>query len=269
MKKFALFLLGMLWATLAWGQVSSAPPMLNYKGTSTPSTCTIGRLFFKTDATAGQNLYMCTAANTWTQQLNSGASGNITIGTSTITSGTTTRVLYDNAGVIGEYVISGTGSVCMTTNCAMTTPNLGTPSALVLTNATGTPTSIALTNATVIPTAFCVAASDETTALTTGTAKVTFRMPYAMTLTAVRGSLTTAATGATLFQFDVNEGGTTIFSTEPTFDASEKTTTTAATPSVLSDTALADDAQMTVDIVAVGSTIAGAGLKVCLIGTKN
>ena len=31
-----------------------------------------------------------------------------------------------------------------------------------------------------------VAASDETTALTTGTAKVTFRMPYAFTLTSVR-----------------------------------------------------------------------------------
>ena len=33
-----------------------------------------------------------------------------------------------------------------------------------------------------------VAASDETTALTTGSAKVTFRMPYAFTLTAVRAS---------------------------------------------------------------------------------
>ncbi len=34
---------------------------------------------------------------------------------------------------------SGTGSLCLTTNCAMTTPNLGTPSALTLTNATGLP----------------------------------------------------------------------------------------------------------------------------------
>ena len=31
---------------------------------------------------------------------------------------------------------SGSGSVCLTTNCVMTTPNLGTPSALTLTNAT-------------------------------------------------------------------------------------------------------------------------------------
>jgi hypothetical protein len=113
-----------------------------------------------------------------------------------------------------------------------------------------------------------IACSDETSVLTTGT-KVTFRMPYAFTLTAVRGSLTTAATGATLFAFDVKESGTTIFSTKPTIDASEKTTTTATTPSVLSDTALADDAEITIIIDAVGNTIAGAGLKVYLIGSRT
>jgi len=44
----------------------------NSPGTSLPATCTAGVLFFKTDATAGQNLYMCSATDTWTQQLNSG-----------------------------------------------------------------------------------------------------------------------------------------------------------------------------------------------------
>jgi hypothetical protein len=114
-----------------------------------------------------------------------------------------------------------------------------------------------------------IACSDETTALTTGTAKVTFRMPYAMTLTDVRASVTTAPTGGTLLTVDVNEGGTTILSTKLTFDASEKTTTTAATARVISDASLADDAEMTIDIDAVGSTIAGAGLKVYLIGYRT
>ena len=47
------------------------------KGTTTllPSTCTVGEEYFATDATAGQNKYYCTAANTWTQQTG-GASGN-------------------------------------------------------------------------------------------------------------------------------------------------------------------------------------------------
>lgn len=114
-----------------------------------------------------------------------------------------------------------------------------------------------------------IACSDETTALTTGTAKVTFRMPYAFTLTAVRASVTTAPTGGTLLTVDINEAGSTILSTKLTFDASEKTTTTAATPAVISDTSLADDAEMTIDIDAVGSTIAGAGLKVYLIGART
>ncbi len=112
-----------------------------------------------------------------------------------------------------------------------------------------------------------IAVSDETTALTTGTAKVTFRMPYAFTLTAVRSSVTTAPTGSTLV-VDINEGGTTILSTKLSIDASEKTSTTAATPAVISDTALADDAEITIDIDQIGSTIAGAGLKVYLIGTS-
>ncbi len=46
---------------------------------------------------------------------------------------------------------SGSGSVCLTVSCVMTTPNLGTPSALVLTNATGTPSSIGLANGTGLP----------------------------------------------------------------------------------------------------------------------
>lgn len=110
-----------------------------------------------------------------------------------------------------------------------------------------------------------LAPSDETTALTTGTAKMTFRMPYAFTLTGVRASVTTAPTGSTLI-VDINEGGSTILSTKLSIDASEKTSTTAASAAVISDTALADDAEITIDIDQVGSTIAGAGLKVTLIG---
>jgi hypothetical protein len=115
---------------------------------------------------------------------------------------------------------------------------------------------------------FIVSASDETTALTTGTAKVTFRMPYAMTVTDVRGSLSTAQTSGSLLTFDVNEGGTTILSTKGTFDNGEKTTTTALTARVISDTALADDAEITVDIDAVGDGTA-KGLKIAIIGTRT
>ena len=112
-----------------------------------------------------------------------------------------------------------------------------------------------------------VAASDESTALTTGTAKVTFRMPYAMTLSAVRCSLTTAQTSGSIFTVDINGGGTTILSTKLTIDNTEKTSTTAATAAVISDVNLADDAEITIDIDQVGDGTA-KGLKITLIGTR-
>ena len=111
------------------------------------------------------------------------------------------------------------------------------------------------------------AASDETTALTTGTSKITFRMPYAFTVSAVRASLTTAQTSGSIFTVDINDGGTTILSTKLTIDNTEKTSTTAATPAVISDTALADDAEITIDIDQVGDGTA-KGLKITLIGTR-
>jgi hypothetical protein len=76
---------------------------------------------------------------------NYATSGGLTVGTSTITSGTTTRVLYDNAGVLGEYVISGSGNVAMTTSPTLVTPILGTPTSVTLTNATGLPLSTGIT----------------------------------------------------------------------------------------------------------------------------
>jgi hypothetical protein len=49
-----------------FGQAPSTIPAK--AGTSLPGTCTVGEQFFKTDATAGVNLYGCTATNVWTVQ---------------------------------------------------------------------------------------------------------------------------------------------------------------------------------------------------------
>lgn len=108
-----------------------------------------------------------------------------------------------------------------------------------------------------------IACSDETSDLTVGTAKVTFRMPFAATLTAVRANVNTAPTGSTLV-VDLNEEGATVLSTKLSIDATEKTSVTAAVPAVISDSSLADDAEITIDIDQVGATIKGKGLKVWL-----
>ncbi|HPQ14587.1 MAG TPA: hypothetical protein PLP04_05125 [Bryobacteraceae bacterium] len=44
-------------------------------GTALPSSCAVGEMFFKTDATPGQNLYACTAQNVWTLQCGAGGTG--------------------------------------------------------------------------------------------------------------------------------------------------------------------------------------------------
>jgi len=54
------------------------------------------------------------------------SSAALVVGTTAITSGTTTRILFDNAGTLGQYAISGTGDVAMTTNAALTTPTVAT-----------------------------------------------------------------------------------------------------------------------------------------------
>lgn len=125
---------------------------------------------------------------------------------------------------------------------------------------------VALASSAAASQCIAIACSDETTALTAGTGKVTFRMPYAMTLTAVRASLTTAQSSGSTFTVDINETGTTILSTKLTIDNTEKTSTTAAAAAVISDTALADDAEITIDIDQIGDGTA-KGLKVYLIGT--
>jgi hypothetical protein len=59
----------------------------------------------------------------------------LTVGTTTVSSGTTTRILYDNAGVLGEYTLTGTGTVVV----MQTDPSL-------LNTATVTRTSIGATS---------------------------------------------------------------------------------------------------------------------------
>lgn len=117
-----------------------------------------------------------------------------------------------------------------------------------------------------VPVEWQVACSDESTAIDATGTKMTFRIPFAMTVTGVRASLNSACTTGT-FTVDINEGGVSILSTKLTIDATEKTSTTAATAAVISDSALADDAEITIDVDNVGDST-GTGLKVTLIGTR-
>jgi hypothetical protein len=201
--------------------------------------------------------------------------------------------IYDGANGNIELLPNGSGSVLVGGNSTQATElrfredsdngtnyvglkaadNLAASTTYTLPTADGTSGQVLQTNASgtlswrSFPIEIQVACSDETTALTAGAGKVTFRTPCAMTVTAVRASLTTAQSSGNIFTVDINEGGNTILSTKLTIDNTEKTSTTAATPPVISDTSLADDAEITVDIDQIGDGTA-KGLKVTIIGTR-
>lgn len=115
--------------------------------------------------------------------------------------------------------------------------------------------------------AIIISITGDSTAVTSGTNKKRFRMPYGFTLTEVRANLITAQTSGSILTVDINESGSTILSTKLTIDNTEKTSVTAATPPVMSDTALADDAEISIDVDQIGDGTA-QGLKVTLIGYR-
>jgi hypothetical protein len=118
-----------------------------------------------------------------------------------------------------------------------------------------------------IPIEIQAACSDETTAITAGTNKVTFRIPTAFTLTDVRASLTTAQASGNIFTVDINLGGVSILGTKLTIDNTEKTSVTAVTPATIVTSAMTDDAEITVDVDQIGNGTA-TGLKITLIGFR-
>ena len=111
--------------------------------------------------------------------------------------------------------------------------------------------------------------SDEDTPILVGGPKTTFRAPYPLDLSYgyVRISLTNAPVGAA-FIVDLHMNGATIFSTLVQIDSGTKTSVGSVQAAVLSVTDVPDDAEFTVYVTQTGTTTAGTGLKIAVIGKK-
>jgi len=115
-------------------------------------------------------------------------------------------------------------------------------------------------------TSFILACSDESTAIDSTGTKLTFYMPFDYTVVSVRASLTTTSSSGTP-TIDISENGTTIMdSTKITIDPGDLISTESATQPVLTDTALADEAKITIDVDVTGTD--STGLKVYIIGYR-
>lgn len=113
-----------------------------------------------------------------------------------------------------------------------------------------------------------IACSDELSDLQAGYAVVSFRMPYEMTLVYVRASVVTPPNGSEI-QVDINKNLESILSTKLIIENGELSSKGSAVQPVISDKILDDDSLITIDIDNVGSLIAGAGLKIYLIGYRK
>jgi hypothetical protein len=169
-----------------------------------------------------------------------------------------TRVGIGNVP-FGSNVLSVSGDVAISTNEKLTV--VGNISATSVVYASGGNSDLWRLED------FIVACSDESTNLTTTTSAVTFRVPFAMYLNSVRASVNVAPVGSTVI-VDIRQTGTSIFSTKLSIDANEETSTTAATPAVISNPNLTDGAKIIVSIDQVGSTTPGRGLKLTFKGYR-
>jgi hypothetical protein len=171
-------------------------------------------------------------------------------------------------GTVATTQTAGNSTTAVATTAFVTTAN-NLKANIAGPTFTGTVTipTLDVTTKLIAEQSFTVALSDETTSITTGTSKVTFRAPFAMTLTKIpRASLANAGTGTSTV-VDINKSGTSILSTKLTIDATQKTSTTSATTAVLSSSTITDDEEITIDIDAAGT--AARGLKVTIFYKRS
>lgn len=105
-----------------------------------------------------------------------------------------------------------------------------------------------------------IALGDETTEIEALPARVTFRAPFGMYLTRLRATLNTPGGVGEDTIFDVSVNDASILSTKVSIDGGEETSDTAATPAVISDDFIPDNAEVSIDIDQVGEN-AGTGPK--------
>lgn len=105
-------------------------------------------------------------------------------------------------------------------------------------------------------------ASDETSAIATGTNKVSFPLPFDCSFVDAWAGLRSVQTSGSILTVDINKAGVTILSTKLTIDNNEATSLTAATPRVISVGSGSKGDMMSIDVDQAGT--GGAGLSVVL-----
>lgn len=100
--------------------------------TSLPATCAVGDAYFKSNATAGANIYACTAANTWTVQ---GGGTGAALASTHVFVGNGSGVATDVA-LSGDCTMANTGAITCTKTSGSTFATSATTDTTSATNIT-------------------------------------------------------------------------------------------------------------------------------------
>lgn len=137
---------GLTPSTATSGAITVAGTLITTNGGTGLSSYTAGDLLYYSSGTTlsklaigtnGQYLSVSGGVLAWA----SAPSVSLTVGSTSVSGGTSGYILYNNAGTLGNLATTGSGSVVLATSPTLVTPLLGTPTSGTLTNCTGLPIS--------------------------------------------------------------------------------------------------------------------------------
>jgi hypothetical protein len=197
-------------------------------------------------------------ASSRTERMRLTSSGALGIGTTNLPTGLKLNVAGTISGsTLKASNLTVSGAVVVTSGSMLVSTTKPGTGQLLISRQTGVPVFRD-------PTSTMIWYIDGT--LTSGTRKsANVVMPFGFTPTGVDLYATGAPTGAAII-VDINENGTTLFSTRPQINASSNTE---AGTHAFNDTDIAMGSNVTVDLDQVGSTFAGSGLTIMLHGTRK
>jgi hypothetical protein len=165
---------------------------------------------------------------------------------------------FAGPGTAGQLIISGGTGGPVTVNTATFIVGYAANVAGTVSNATTSSYAAAYNEW------MTLAISDEASAITTGTTKLTIRMPYPATFYQLpRASLSTATlSGSTATLVDIKINGTSMLTNKLIIDATTTTSVGSASPASFATTTAPDDAQLTIDLYT--ASLNARGLKVTL-----
>jgi hypothetical protein len=156
--------------------------------------------------------------------------GSIVVGTTTVTSGTSGYILYNNAGTLGNLATTGSGSVVLATSPTLTTPTIGAATA----------TSVNKVAITAPATSATLTLADGSTLATSGAFSTTFTVSGTTALTLPTSGTVTALGNTT------TGSGSIVLATSPTLTTPTIGVATATSVNKVTITAPATSATLTI-----------------------